>query len=332
MDISIIVCSYNPEERVFSRCLKAISLFNISGLSTELIIIDNNSLPSLSERLYVKQQITAMPFPVKIVTEKEQGLAYARIKGFKNASANLIMMCDDDNEPESEYLRNAISLFKLEKDVGIIGPGIVTVQYIDPTPNFIKNNLGIFFQEKHICHGVYTKDKTLWHEYYPPGTGQVIVKDVVKKYISFFETGKISATDRKGDSLASAGDNQLIWSSLYLNKKVGLHPTLKINHIIAGKRSNMNYLRRLSFALRSSGYIAFAEMYPDKKEDLIKYRWYKYIYHHFNLIAKALLQKKTKMLLLDMAALNGAYEAGFYVNNRPIPLLPALIIKYLKRK
>ena len=326
MDISIVVCGYNPEQRIFSRCLTSLSQLEVEKYNVELIIVDNNSGIPIAEQHYVNDALSAITFPWKVVTEPKQGLSFARVRGFKAALGELIVMFDDDNEPASNYVLEAIHIMQENQELGIVGPGKVSIDYLDPTPGWIRAQLGSYFQEKNIEEAGYTLQQEMWHPFYPPGTGQVIRRQVIDAYVKYFESGQVSATDRSGTSLASAGDSQIIWASLNAGFKVGHHPLLKVTHLIPGRRSNSVYLRRLSFALSTSGKVAFIEMYPQKKSQLIKYKWYKYFYHQLKTVYDSVTSNSVKTIPVKLGFLAGEYEAYFKVEKKQRPWFHKILV------
>lgn len=80
LDYSIIICTYNPDERLLKRCLSAITQLDISGLRAEVILVDNNSTEPLSGLSYIKDFLTKKK-ETKFIEVKEQGLSYARMGG-----------------------------------------------------------------------------------------------------------------------------------------------------------------------------------------------------------------------------------------------------------
>jgi hypothetical protein len=59
-------------------------------------------------------------------------------------------------------------------------------------------------------------------------------------------------TDRKGDSLASAGDNDLVFTILRDGWKVGYFPQLKVTHLIPSSRLTVDYLARANRGVQRS--------------------------------------------------------------------------------
>ena len=59
-------------------------------------------------------------------------------------------------------------------------------------------------------------------------------------------------TDRRGDSLASAGDNDLVFTILRDRWKVGYFPQLKVTHLIPSSRLTVDYLARANRGVQRS--------------------------------------------------------------------------------
>jgi glycosyltransferase involved in cell wall biosynthesis len=320
MDISIIICTYNPDERIFSRCLTAVKNLCREGLDCEVIIIDNNSVQPVSSLEYVKELIHSVPGS-RVIVEKEQGLAYARIGGFKNATGSIIIFFDDDNEPAADYLTQAKEIMDARPFIGVMGPGNIHVDYIDGADPWIRERLNSYFQQKAIDREEYILSIMHWAPCYPPGTGQVMRRVVFQKYLETFYHKGLKTSDRKGNDLSSAGDSQIIWSSLDLNLAVGHHPLLKINHLIPAARANLNYLKRLNFYLDLSGTLAFVEMFPEKKSTLPAFHNSSFLYNLFKIYFNGFKSREYKSININVGALVGKNQAYSTVQNNKVPFL-----------
>src|ERR1051325_925670 len=94
--ISVIVCTYNPVEEIFSKCLDSITVANQFHATKDIIIVDNNSSTSLMEKTYIKQFFQRNN-NAKLLREEKQGLTPARIKGIKESTGSILVFIDDDN-------------------------------------------------------------------------------------------------------------------------------------------------------------------------------------------------------------------------------------------
>src|ERR1700710_3017592 len=96
IDYSIVICTYNPEERLLKRCLDAVHNLDTEGITTEVILVDNNSAVPISTLRYVNDFSKRTPF-VKTIMVPAQGLKNARIAAIKEAKGRHIVYFDSDN-------------------------------------------------------------------------------------------------------------------------------------------------------------------------------------------------------------------------------------------
>ncbi len=320
MDISIIVCTYNPDSGVFTRCLNAIKNLRADNIDVEVIIVDNNSSPDLSTVNYINGFLKDVPFS-KLIVEKNQGLTYARIAGFQSSSGDNIIFFDDDNEPFPDYLLHAKQIFDNRPFIGVMGPGHINIDYIDGADPWIKNHLNRFFQEKKAEREEYILSVMSWAPCYPPGTGQIIRRKILESYVEMFLNNELKTSDRKGDDLSSAGDSQIIWSSINLNYAVGHHPSLKVNHLIPKKRANLTYIKRLSYHLDLSGTLAFAEMYPEKQNLMPQFNTGTFLYNLFKIYFNGIKSRQFKSININVWAFMGRNQAHINISRRNMPFV-----------
>ncbi len=263
-DISIIIVAYNPDFRVFERCLEAISRLKKNTLEVECLLIDNNSNPPLSENKMVRRFLEKCP-GARIIIEKRQGSGYARICGFENSQAPLIVTFDDDNEPDENYLLGVMDFAKRNPATGVFGPGIVKVEYVDGAKKYF-DKYKYVFQELHLTEEKSGTTTGVYHEYYPAGTGMVARRKVVENYCEAVRNGEISAVGRIGNILTSCEDSQLVWLSLKKGFAAGRTPLLKLNHLINGKKANFEYWKKLTFGGGFSFLPARFEIFPEERK------------------------------------------------------------------
>lgn len=267
MDISIIICTYNPEERIFSRCLHAVQNFTRGNLKVEVLLIDNNSVPKLNEVDYVKQFLTTCP-NAKYIAAIDPGLTYARIAGFKHAIAPVIIFFDDDNEPDENYLVAVHEILSKRKEIGVIGPGTIHVDFIDGSNKWLETKRPLF-QEINLSAERYDNDLSRYQDFYPYGTGLVIRREVMQEYLDVV-IHQAEISDRKGNSLISGGDKQIVWGGLKMGYLAGRTPSLKLNHIISQSRTSEGYIKRLYYYTSYSGIKAYLGVFPENEFEIRK--------------------------------------------------------------
>ncbi|OGK64583.1 hypothetical protein A2313_04075 [Candidatus Roizmanbacteria bacterium RIFOXYB2_FULL_41_10] len=101
MKVSVVVPVYN-EEAIIDKCLKAI--FAQSEPADEVILVDNNCTDNSMK--------IAKKYPVRIIKEKQQGISYARNKGFDIAKYEIITRTDSDTIVPRHWLKNIRQVMK----------------------------------------------------------------------------------------------------------------------------------------------------------------------------------------------------------------------------
>ncbi len=117
LTLSIIIPVYNEESHL-RNCLQSIADQVVPP--DEVIVVDNNSTDSTVEIA------NAFPF-VKVISEKKQGVVFARNKGFNAAKSTIIGRIDADTILPIQWTRTVHDLFKNPRVAGITGP----VSYYD---------------------------------------------------------------------------------------------------------------------------------------------------------------------------------------------------------
>jgi hypothetical protein len=262
--ISIVVPVYNPQERIFRRVLDAIQQLEIPpGHAVDCVIVDNRSMPPLVGSPAVQRFLAGCPH-ARLVREDVPGLTSARLAGFRATRGDLVVVFDDDNVPARDYLHVAARCAAEYPFVGVWGPGTVEVELLDHVPAWLQQRVKGQHGHKHHRSVEYGCARARWCDFYPAGMGQVIRRDVAEQYRLAVETGVLSATDRKGSSLASAGDNQIVWQAVNMGAAAGVHPDLTLHHLIPGRRTTVQYLRRLNFGCAVSHLQALAQSFPEE--------------------------------------------------------------------
>lgn len=307
--ISIVVPAYNPQDRIFSRVLEAIALLeHPSGWGVECVIVDNRSTPPLAERPVVQAFLAASP-AARLVREETPGLTPARLAGFRATSGAIVVMFDDDNVPARDYLKVVTRCAAEYPFVGVWGPGVVDVELLDSVPTRLQQRVRGHHGHKHHRCVEYGCARARWLDFYPPGMGQVIRRDVADGYRHAVESGALSASDRTGSSLASAGDNQIVWQGISMGAAAGVHPDLKLQHLIPSKRTTMQYLRRLMFGCAASHYQALAQSFPDETADWRRYRPSnrRLALQAVKVVGQSAIRNHLRFLTIDLAELLGEW-------------------------
>lgn len=307
--ISLVLPTYNPAERSFARVLASVErVWRESRADVECVVVDNNSSPPLSDRPYIREFVERTG--ARIVVESKQGLAFARIAGFTATSGRAVIVIDDDNVlPESpNYLDVVTRLLDELPFVGVWGPGNVTVEFLDAVPAWMQQRARGQHGEKRYSEAQYACAPG-WYAFYPVGMGQVIRREVADVYTAGVASGELSATGRQGLSLAGAEDNQLVWCAVGMGLAAGVHPDLRLQHLIPGSRCTMRYFRRLMFGCGISHYRARAQSFPEQAVLARKHvpSIGRYGLQVVKVVAQSASQNRFRFLTIDLAEMLGEW-------------------------
>jgi glycosyltransferase involved in cell wall biosynthesis len=265
LGISILICTYNPVEGIFHRTLKSVeSLIIPAGVPVECIIIDNNSPTPVSQLAYVREFLDRCPW-ARIIQETQQGLTFARMAGFGAAKNSFILFVDDDNEISSSYLDALVKLFSEYSTVGAWGPGNVNVEFMGEVSEWFRNSFKHLYQDRHTNYTQYGLVRETWASFYPFGTGLAVRREILARYCDEVNNGNLCSSDRKGKSLSSGGDTQIVWEGIKIGYAAGVAPSLVVNHLIPANRSTLDYVKRLSFGTADSYFPCIVSSFPEMR-------------------------------------------------------------------
>jgi glycosyltransferase involved in cell wall biosynthesis len=325
LDYSLVICTFNPEERILKRCLQAVSLLDRNLLTTEVILVDNNSRSPISEEPYIKAFEDSIP-SMKIIHVEQPGVKYARMAAIRESRGRYIVYIDTDNEPQQDYLQQLKILNKNYPDVAAWGPGDVTVDFLDGVDKKLEFFARRAFQEKHKKSLAFDNRKH-WQDSYPVGTGLCTFGFVLKDYVTEAESGRFSLPGRKGESLSSGEDTQMILLAISKGYSAGSSPTLKLQHLIPSSRANASYLKKLIFGTASCYQTCLLEVFPEM-ENMIKNQMMDSPTFTRRAWKKLLLAGyiNNKFQFIEWLGLNAGY---YYALNIPLPSFIQRLIKYL---
>lgn len=248
ISISVIICSYNPQISLLIKVLNAIQTANKKHAVYEIILVDNNSLPPISEYLETKENF--LDNHIKVIVEPKQGLTYARLCGIKNSSGKLLIFVDDDNIIREDYFLEASKIYTEYSYIGAYS-GQVELIFDKAPPEWTKKYWGMLVHR--LFTGNYWGNKLFDNAIMPNGAGMCIRREVGEYYLSLHEEGKrVFTLDRSGKSLLSGGDNDFAMCACDLGMGMGLFENLFLKHFIPEYRLNLNYLKRLTYGIEFS--------------------------------------------------------------------------------
>ena len=239
MFISVIIPTYNPNLQRLDQTLTALKYQLLPYNFWELLVIDNNSSTNFADKIGLSWHPDS-----KVIAEPAQGLTYARLKGFSAAKGDIIVMVDDDNILQPDYLQQVTDIFTSDPKLGAAGGKSLPLFETAP-PVWLKEFYGNLALRDLGDEIVINKWDDKYPEFAPIGAGMAIRKTALSSYIDKINTKSTIISDRKGDSLASGGDNDIVIEISRSGWVTGYFPSLSLQHIISAERMQPNYLARL---------------------------------------------------------------------------------------
>ncbi len=244
MQLSVIIPTYNPSSKALTEVVNGLRSQTLDLTQWELIIIDNNSTNGVLNMVDIAWHPNS-----KIIKELKQGLTHSRIAGVNNAVGSIILMVDDDNLLSPDYLEITLDNFEKYPAIGSMG-GKITPVFNDYTPEKWTEEFWGMLAIRNLGDEPLISNPCLSGQYptvSPVGAGMAVRKDLFNGYINALNKRNGVITDRTGNSLSSAGDNEINIQVLKQGFSVAYFPNLGLKHIIPASRLSKNYLARLNY-------------------------------------------------------------------------------------
>ena len=178
----------------------------------------------------------------RIVREERTGLTPARLRGFAETTGELIVLVDDDNVLDPDYLAKAL---EIAGEFPFLGSwsGQSVLEFEDPAlqpPAMLRSLL----LERHLDRDYWSNDRH--HTKSDPyGAGMCVRRAVAQAYERrLADQPKRVGLDLAGNDLVYGGDLDLAFTGLDIGLGKGAFQRLKFTHLIPKSRCSMDYLLR----------------------------------------------------------------------------------------
>jgi hypothetical protein len=214
----------------------------------EFLLIDNASDPRLDSTVDLSWHQAA-----RHVREEKLGLSAARLRGIQEAQGDLLVFVDDDNVLDPDFLEQALKIANEWPRLGSWS-GDVRPEFEVSPPEWTKRYWGSLALRS-LEYDAWSNQPHL-PDTMPCGAGLCVRKSVGEHYVMLHSNGRRGVVlDRIGNSLMSAGDNDLAACACDVGLGVGVFAALKLTHLIPAERLEENYLLQLVENIAFSGVI-----------------------------------------------------------------------------
>lgn len=232
--VSVIVCAYNAALRI-EETMRHLALQQVPhDVAWEVILVDNHSsdkTASIAKKVWDELN-TKDSF--RIVEEYIPGLSHARAKGFAESQYEYVIMCDDDNWLQNDYVSIVYSVMEQNINIGALG-GVGEITFEVPPPDWIPL-ISVF------ATGKQNESSGKVHANFLYGAGCVIRKSALN---NLNQKGyKQLLSDRQLGTLTSGGDYELCYALSIIGYDIWYDERLKFKHFITKSRLTWEYVKR----------------------------------------------------------------------------------------
>lgn len=228
--VSIIICTYNRAE-LLHQCLRSFTLQNQISYLVEFIVIDNGSTDST--QVVTSSFYNKLP-ALRLVTEKNIGLSYARNRGINEAIYEWVCYVDDDAKVHTDFVERlfyVIHNFDFDAFGGMFYPW-----YRTPKPDWFPNDFG--------------KMVLLRETTGPLKYGQSIAGGISAFKKSELIKAGCFPTDigMRGNIVGYGEEDHVIRKMWENNNIIGFDPYWKMDHLVAEYKYTLCWQLKRSFA------------------------------------------------------------------------------------
>ncbi|RDC56221.1 glycosyltransferase family 2 protein [Pedobacter chinensis] len=256
--ISVIICTYNGLNKLLSTISHLINQKNLIGIDWEILIIDNASTDGTFNWLTELIDKNNYQNLIKLHQQPIPGKLAALKMGVYKANFDYLLICDDDNWLDENYLHRVYQIFKNEPKIGVIGGnGQPATQEV---PKWIKPYL-----HNYAAAPQWSKSADITNQIGSVyGAGMGIRKRIYANVFSDDWILNLSAF-REKNNLMSGEDTEICYIARFLGYSIYYDEDLTFKHTIPIDKLNPEYYLRLVhlFGFGHSVLIPYQEIFYD---------------------------------------------------------------------
>lgn len=243
LEISVIIPTHNPHSGRLCRTLAALCAQRLPMARWEVVLVDNASPTPVATG-------ASGPINLRIVREPTLGLTAARRCGLRAVAGEFVVMVDDDNVLAPDYLEKTLAHFAAHPRVGAFG-GRSVPEFEAAPPDWVRE-----FDDLLACRDLGPTpllsgpDSHEYPVFAPIGAGLALRRAAAQPWLD--DPSADTLPDRRGATLTSSGDNDIIFSVLRGGWQVAYFPDLTLTHLIPVGRTQPHYLAQLNRGIQKS--------------------------------------------------------------------------------
>ncbi len=266
IELSIVIATYNRGARL-ERMLRSLACQTVVPSRWEAVVVDNNSTDDTAE-VFAAFAVKHPELNLRLTTERNQGLSWARNRGILESTGAIIAIIDDDEEVNAGFVESYLDFFARHPSAAMAG-GRVVPRYEVQRPRWMtrwteRPIAGTFdggaverpfrsggdFVRRSTC-GCGCGDKTVGAvkglRGYPAGGNMAVRREAIERYGAFD-----TSLGRTGGRLIGGEEKELFFRLTAAGEGVWYVPGAVIYHLIGPEKLTPDYFRRLARGVGAS--------------------------------------------------------------------------------
>ncbi len=227
MDLSVVICTYNGEARIGKVLDRLRSQVHTDPIAWEVLVIDNNSCDKT-------QQVISNYSEVQYFFEAEQGAAFARLRGVREAKGRWVALLDDDTLPDANWIAQAHQFAQTHPQIGAFSGQIHPEYEVEPPAGIQKVAPYLAIVERGSKPHKY--DRVL-----PPSAGLIVQRQVWLDAVP----ERPVLIGRTTSAMLASEDIEAILHIQNSGREVWYNPEMHLYHQIPQWRTERSYLLKL---------------------------------------------------------------------------------------
>ena len=256
MKISFVTCS-NVAPASWIRLLDGIAAQVSEGGDFEVVAVNNGFSTARARELIDSDAVSKLGSRFRLINETRPGLAYARSTGMAAAVGEWLVLLDDDNTVESDFIISLRSELMAHPEVGGI-VALITPVWETPVPTWLAK-FGVYClsytsptvgDEGFVDRLLSPRETVSFSS--PPGGGMIIHSAVVRRYLASENLDERLTLGRVPGTFYGCEDFDL-WSEIFaMNLGVLVSRRIRVAHHIPTRRTRFTFLCRLNYQMSYS--------------------------------------------------------------------------------
>ncbi len=236
--ISVVIPTHNGSARLGATLAHIAQQRPPAGLAWEVVLVDNASTDGT-----LRAAMDAWPgeaqAPLRVVHEPRLGLSHAHLRGFAEASGELVTWVEDDNWIAPDWLEVVSAVMEEHPEVGACGGFNEPVCEVAPPAWFEGLQSAYAAGPQGPSSGDVTDTRGfLW------GAGLTVRKAAWDHLVA--HGFRPLLVDRRGSANSnSGGDSEICFALRLSGWRLWFEPRLRLRHFLLAHRLDWRYLRRL---------------------------------------------------------------------------------------